>query len=240
MEGDQLSDLRKSVFVENKSFLPLYPSINEKNSNFSGSRAKKDFSPLEWRQFFDEKLTIKITQKPDNVFTVYSKSSDLQGVKPIIFLLHGGGYSGLTWACFAVKKSNQVTEMIDCQVLALDSRGHGDSVTDDDYDLSVDTQAHDVEDIIHELKLKSSIFLMGHRLVSLLNFLNRSLQPLFYSMGGAIAVHVASRNKIDSLIGLAVIDVVEGSAMDALNSMQSFLRARPTSFLSIDKAIEWW
>lgn len=39
--------------------------------------------------------------------------------------------------------------------------------------------------------------------------------------------------------GLSVIDVVEGTALDALASMQSFLRSRPTHFKSVEHAIEW-
>lgn len=57
-------------------------------------------------------------------------------------------------------------------------------------------------------------------------------------MGGAVAVRAASL--ISNLCGLGVIDVVEGTAMDALASMQSFLRSRPSSFGSISQAIEWW
>ena len=59
-------------------------------------------------------------------------------------------------------------------------------------------------------------------------------------MGGAIAVHTAERDLIPSLSGLVVIDVVEGTAMEALSSMQSFLRGRPKVFKSIEHAIEWW
>lgn len=59
-----------------------------------------------------------------------------------------------------------------------------------------------------------------------------------HSMGGAVAVRAASL--ISNLCGLGVIDVVEGTAMDALASMQSFLRSRPSSFGSISQAIEWW
>ena len=84
-------------------------------------------------------------------------------------------------------------------------------------------------------------------------------------MGGAVAVHLAYRSLIP-LLGLVVIDVVEGlqkpiithiihhimsiifneayfstgTALDALQSMQSFLRGRPASFGSIENAIEWW
>lgn len=67
-----------------------------------------------------------------------------------------------------------------------------------------------------------SIILMGH------------------SLGGAIAVNVASMAELDlPIIGLVVIDVVEGSAMESLASMQSFLRSRPKSFKSLKDAISW-
>ena len=70
-------------------------------------------------------------------------------------------------------------------------------------------------------------------------------------MGGALAVHTAIQNScennsqdgatqnfednniIRNLVGICVIDVVEGTAMDALSSMQSFLRSRPKSFPSL-------
>lgn len=60
-----------------------------------------------------------------------------------------------------------------------------------------------------------------------------------HSMGGAIAIHLAGQNLIPSLIALVVIDVVEGTAMDSLKIMQSFLRGRPSGFKSIEHAVEW-
>lgn len=59
-----------------------------------------------------------------------------------------------------------------------------------------------------------------------------------HSMGGAVAVRAAPM--LQNLAGLTVIDVVEGTAMDALASMQSFLRSRPTTFSTVPQAIEWW
>ena len=74
-------------------------------------------------------------------------------------------------------------------------------------------------------------------------------------MGGALAVHTAIQNLsegnsqddavqnledniiIRNLVGVCVIDVVEGTAMDSLSSMQSFLRSRPKSFPSIGNVI---
>lgn len=74
-----------------------------------------------------------------------------------------------------------------------------------------------------------------------------------HSMGGALAVHTALLNEsysnyeetdiqrnsfktcIQNLVGVCVIDVVEGTAMEALSSMQNFLRSRPKTFPSIGK-----
>ncbi len=56
-------------------------------------------------------------------------------------------------------------------------------------------------------------------------------------MGGALAVRAA--NLLPSLIALAVVDVVEGSAVDALSCMLTVLRHRPVQFASIDAAIQW-
>jgi protein phosphatase methylesterase 1 len=58
-------------------------------------------------------------------------------------------------------------------------------------------------------------------------------------MGGAIAVHTAASNYVNNLIALVVIDVVEGSALEALSSMQTFLQGRPKSFNSVEQAIEY-
>lgn len=83
----------------------------------------------------------------------------------------------------------------------------------------------DVISLLHKLYPDKvpSIVLMGH------------------SLGGAIAVNVASTSETADLpiIGLVVIDVVEGSAMESLASMQSFLRSRPKSFKSLKDAISW-
>ncbi|XP_006815441.1 protein phosphatase methylesterase 1-like, partial [Saccoglossus kowalevskii] len=58
-------------------------------------------------------------------------------------------------------------------------------------------------------------------------------------MGGAIAVHTGAQNILPTLIGIVVIDVVEGTALDSLRSMQSFLSSRPAQFKSLENAIEW-
>ncbi|XP_022257386.1 protein phosphatase methylesterase 1-like isoform X2 [Limulus polyphemus] len=114
--------------------------------------------------------------------------------------------------------------MVECQVAAIDIRGHGETTTNNDEDLSAETLAKDIGDVLqamYEDEEPPPVILVGH------------------SMGGALAVHTAYNEHIPSIIGLVVIDVVEGTAMDALQSMQGVLRGRPTLFSSLEKAIEW-
>lgn len=59
-----------------------------------------------------------------------------------------------------------------------------------------------------------------------------------------MAVHYADRCTVElisrQIVGMIVIDVVEGTAKDALSQMQQVLRSRPTGFKSIEYAIEWY
>jgi protein phosphatase methylesterase 1 len=79
---------------------------------------------------------------------------------PVLFCLHGGGYTGLSFALVAGKMKEKV------RVVAMDARGHGLSSTEDDSDLSAQMQCQDVLNVIkamygHETP---AIILVGHRL----------------------------------------------------------------------------
>ena len=64
----------------------------------------------------------------------------------MVVFLHGGGYSGLTWASL----NEALTKLVKCQTLAIDLRGHGCSISDDEVDLSAETMAKDISDIIED------------------------------------------------------------------------------------------
>nr|CAH7753241.1 unnamed protein product [Callosobruchus chinensis] len=101
-----MSDLRKTVL-----------GLHVKRSSTSNSRlaaSKQNFGPVKWSNYFDKEETIETSK---GKFHVYSKGSE----GPILLCLHGGGYSGLTWALF----TDEVAKTIHCQVKALDLRGHG-------------------------------------------------------------------------------------------------------------------
>ncbi|MCP9263580.1 Protein phosphatase methylesterase 1 [Dirofilaria immitis] len=154
-----------------------------------------DVTPLEWNEFFDKKLSLNIN---NDVFCVYTKGDK----GPIFYMLHGGGYSGLTWAALTEELSSQVQ----CQIVAPDLRGHGDTITTDELDLSTERQMEDIVAIHQNICAGEAIptFIIGH------------------SMGGALSVHVAASNRIENVVGIAVIDVVEGTAMEALKTMKHF------------------
>jgi protein phosphatase methylesterase 1 len=71
----------------------------------------------------------------------------------------------------------------------------------------------------------------------------RTIPPLIligHSLGGAVVTNVAHGGKLgDSVLGYCVLDVVEGSAIDALQSMQTYLSTRPVGFATLQAGIEW-
>nr|CAG4647975.1 EOG090X07NZ [Moina brachiata]SVE93060.1 EOG090X07NZ [Moina brachiata] len=178
-----------------------------------GAGGKREYHPIHWSRYFTSSEIVNVNETDS--FRVYKRGD----AGPLLVVLHGGGFSALTWALFSECIENLVT----CQVLAIDMRGHGESKTSNDLNLSSETLAQDIISVITSLYGSDppQIVLVGH------------------SMGGAVAVHTAAAEKLPTLAGLVVIDVVEGTAMEALASMQSFLRSRPNHFGSLEQAIEW-
>lgn len=70
-----------------------------------------------------------------------------------------------------------------------------------------------------------------------------SISPLIligHSLGGAVVTDVAESGRLgDSVLGYAVLDVVEGSAIDALQSMHTYLSTRPVGFPTLESGIDW-
>jgi len=153
---------------------------------------------------------------------------------PLLVTHHGAGSSGLSFALFAAEVRKALPN---AGILSLDARGHGESVVErleetsgDEslLDLSLATLSQDLLDVV-TMTMKTltwtelpGLILIGH------------------SLGGAVVTDLAMSGRLgDAVLGYAVLDVVEGSAIDALQSMQSYLSTRPKAFSSIPSAIEW-
>ncbi|XP_068569934.1 protein phosphatase methylesterase 1-like [Cebidichthys violaceus] len=177
---------------------------------------KLDYSPVSWREYFDQMEDVSVGPADNmDVYRIYRAGSD----GPLLVLLHGGGHSSLSWAVFTTAITSRVT----CRVLAMDLRGHGDTLVCHSDDFSTHTMSSDVANVIGACygETPPPIVLIGH------------------GVGGAIAVHTVSNMLLPTIVGLVAIDVVEGSATEALHSIQNFLKERPKSFKSMDHAIEW-
>jgi hypothetical protein len=93
VQPDKMS-LLKSVLTKGSMPPPPVPS---KGGN------REEFHASDWRAYFTERKEVTLADNEVNVtneqtFCVYSVGSE----GPIVFLLHGAGYSALTWALAAV------------------------------------------------------------------------------------------------------------------------------------------
>ena len=143
----------------------------------------------------------------------------ISGGEGHVFLcMHGAGHSALSFGVLAKHLGPA------CTVAAFDFRGHGDHHAENEADLS---EAALVSDAVEVMKYvcsrfcEASVILVGH------------------SMGGSIATKAAAKALAEQepwtrqIQGLFVIDVVEGSAMDALPFMESIVLSRPQEFQTL-------
>ncbi|KAJ3147049.1 Protein phosphatase methylesterase 1 [Geranomyces variabilis] len=196
----------------------------------AGHHASQDDADLEppppLTDYFDTVSDVEVAAS-DATFRVYqtrAADSERTSAGPVFVFHHGAGHTALSWALLAAILRQRIQK---CSVLAYDCRGHGGTVTADDTDLSLERLAQDLANVVNTLYPTPpvNVILVGH------------------SMGGAVVAHVAAAALgtmfKKPLLGVVVIDVVEGTAMDSLAHMQVYLRNRPDSFPSARKAVEW-
>lgn len=184
---------------------------------------------------------------------------------PVIFIgHHGAGSSGLTFANLAsciVQKSDSLHYFTNPGFFTFDMRGHGNTnlinrnnkkLNAMNYDLSIDQLQKDFIFIFnHFVKryLKSNASILNSGLAKC------SLFFLGHSLGGSVLTkvlykyskkteEVSSEFQLDLqyakfIKGLIMVDIVEETAIRALDFMDGYLNSIPQSFQSLQTAIDW-
>ena len=176
-------------------------------SGINPKQASK-YDPVPWNQYFDSK------EKMDNVVPIYHA-----GHQGHVFLcLHGAGHSALSFASQARILKN---EPYNSTCVSFDFRGHGEHFCENETQMDQQTLIDDTIKVIKHVAARypnQSIILVGH------------------SMGGSIATKamdfimktLGSEEWVSHIKGMFIIDVVEGSALDALPFMEQIVKSRPT------------
>lgn len=175
--------------------------------------------------------------------TKYSVGEGLD--HPVVFIgHHGAGSTGLTFAKLTESLKRQADlQGYDSSVgfFTFDMRGHAQTAllnSEDDLNMSIDQLEADFVLLLAEFYNKHfakgsrpSLFLVGH------------------SLGGAVLTKVVYEQQMgkqvlpleiaDCIKGLAMIDIVEDTAVQALGSMKSYLRGVPKRFVTLKNAIDW-
>ena len=173
-------------------------------------------SPIDWKKYFPHQIFI------DKQIPIYYNNIS-KG--PILFCLHGAGHSALSFSLLASLSNNY-------RVISYDFRAHGFNISQPEEDLSMATLVSDTEKVllkINELFPKENIIVLGH------------------SLGGAVAVKTCvnifktefNQDLYKKIQGLIVIDVIEGSALEALPYMKSVIENKQKEFNNINDAISY-
>jgi protein phosphatase methylesterase 1 len=240
-----MSDLAKTFAKTKLSSLPpelpLYEDHEREDDSSSASSmsstgtvipttTQRPAPAIHWSDYFTQEFYLERPETSESShakFHVYFIPPEPKGV--LLVLHHGAGSSALSFALFAQEIRKALPE---AGVLAIEARDHGSVVWKPDgsvdTNLSVELLSQDLFSMLQLTALKLSwkelppIVLIGH------------------SLGGAVVTEMAHKGLLGGkLLGYAVIDVVEGSAMETLKHMQAYLSTRPKNFASLAAAIEW-
>jgi len=133
--------------------------------------------------------------------------------RPTILMLHGGGQNRFSW-----KNTGQILADQGFHVLALDSRGHGDSDRAPGADYALETMANDVLRIIDSI--------------------GRPVTLIGASMGGLTGILVASLGGSAKVTKLVLVDVVPRFEKSGSARIRDFMFGHVDGFDSLEDAAE--
>ena len=133
--------------------------------------------------------------------------------KPSILMLHGGGQNRHSW-----KNTGQILADHGFHVVALDSRGHGDSDRSPSADYDIETLTADV--------------------MHVLDAIGRPVILIGASMGGLTGILVADRAGPDRVTRLILVDVVPRFEKNGSARIRDFMFSGLHGFATLDEAAD--
>jgi pimeloyl-ACP methyl ester carboxylesterase len=143
----------------------------------------------------------------------WNRGADVAAGRPTILMLHGGGQNRYSW-----KNTGQILADEGFHVVALDSRGHGDSDRAPDADYDVETLTADV--------------------MAVLDAIDRPVMLIGASMGGLTGILVADRAGPERVTRLVLVDVVPRFEKNGSARIRDFMFSGLHGFASLDEAAD--
>ncbi len=138
---------------------------------------------------------------------------DIRPARPSILLLHGGGQNRFSW-----KNTGQILADEGFHVVALDSRGHGDSDRSPDANYTVDALCADTLQVLEQIG--RPVILIGA------------------SMGGMTGILVADAAGPEKVTKLVLVDVVPRYEKDGSARIRDFMFSHVHGFESLEEAAD--
>jgi pimeloyl-ACP methyl ester carboxylesterase len=143
----------------------------------------------------------------------WNRGADAVADRPTILMLHGGGQNRFSW-----KNTGQVLADAGFHVVALDSRGHGDSDRAPDADYDVETLTADV--------------------MQVLDAIGRPVTLIGASMGGLTGILVADQAGPERVTRLVLVDVVPRFEKNGSARIREFMFSGLHGFGSLEEAAD--
>ena len=143
----------------------------------------------------------------------WNRGIDAAADRPSILMLHGGGQNRFSW-----KNTGQVLADEGFHVVALDSRGHGDSDRAPDADYDVETLTADV--------------------MRVLDAIGRPVMLIGASMGGLTGILVADQAGPEKVTRLVLVDVVPRFEKNGSARIRDFMFSGLHGFGSLEEAAD--
>ena len=160
-----------------------------------------------------EPQTVEFRGVEDLTLVADEWNRDAPSGRPTVLMLHGGGQNRFSW-----KNTGQILADAGFHVIALDSRGHGDSDRSPDANYTVDALCADTLQVVEQIGLP--VILIGASMGG---------------MTGILAAHAAGPDKVTKLV---LVDVVPRYEKSGSARIREFMFSHVHGFETLDEAAD--